>query len=80
MRISGRISSSRKRYQEIAQARKKVIFLTKEELKKVRDNHLEVTTVKTADSISIEVNDMMPYIDVVDSIKVSEMARMNFMD
>lgn len=67
----------------------------------VRDDHVEVTTVKTADSISIEINDMMrgispnvvmkwtghasyssmkPYIDIVDSIKASEMAKMNFMD
>ena len=25
----------------------------------VRDDHIEVTTIKTADSISIEINDMM---------------------
>ena len=83
----------------LKQTQKKVIFLTKEELKKVRDlelsgdnlflepvrdiflfccfsslrysdasnlrwndvrdDHIEVTTIKTADSISIEINDMM---------------------
>lgn len=74
----------------------------------VKDDHIEVTTVKTADSLSIEINDMMgrilekhravpdkrnnlvfpyytnqamkPYIDIVDSIKASEMSKMNFMD
>ena len=86
----------------LKQTQKKVIFLTKEELKMVRDldlsgdnaflepvrdiflfccfsslrysdasslrwndvrdDHVEVTTVKTADSISIEINDMMRFI------------------
>ena len=57
-------------------------------------DHIEVTTVKTADSISIELNKvtrdilekykdtpfkdykaMKPYIDIVDSIKASSMAK-----
>ena len=60
----------------------------------VKGDHIEVTTVKTADSISIELNKiteailekykdtpfkdykaMKPYIDIVDSIKASSMAK-----
>lgn len=73
----------------------------------VKADHLEVTTIKTADSVQIEINDvtrsllekyraipmknnrvlpqytnqaMKPYIDIVDSIKASEMSKMNFLD